>query len=335
MAHLFGVFFRSVDLEGGDANVYYQKQSADEVRNQMNDLISKLSSILNIHLSTGQQTIIDTPEVFMNLKSQSVDSLTNHRIANTEIRFPATFVTSTSSNTTVSVRGLMQPLAIFGSSPFSANTNLSRSVSLSVSDPNGNEVRIQANQTHPIEMLIPRDPTLVLPAMILQNGTSINSTSHQQFFHLHYVNLSSQLPISVHLEISPLDLSLAYLFVYKFDQIPQFNSLINDIEGWTIFCPSNLSNDSIYAYFLDNQLTENHQSLVFGLRQLNSTYCSTSLPANPPIPNQRYYFTANYRLRVYSSGCYYLDEKNQWNGQGLRVGPLTNHQQTQCFSCFT
>ena len=88
---------------------------------------------------------------------------------------------------------------------------------------------------------------------------------------------------------------------------------------------------NIYTYFLDNQLTQNHQSLVFGLRELNSTYCFNSSSMNPPITNQRYNFTSNYELRIYSSGCYYLDENNQWNGKGLRVGPLTNHQQTQCF----
>ena len=231
---------------------------------------------------------------------------------------------------------MMEPLASFGNSKSSSNTNVSTSVSLSVVDQNGNEVLIEAENSQPIEILIPRDPNLIIPSMILQNVTTTNSTPHNQLFHLHYVNVTSTLSISVHLEIRPLNINLAYLLIYKLDQIPQLNDSINQIDGWTAFCPANLSNDSLYTYFIDNQRTENHQSLVFGLRELNSlemiNFCSNSLPTKPPITNQRYNFTSNYELRIYTSGCYYLDKTNQWKSNGLRVGSLTNHKITQCFS---
>jgi hypothetical protein len=133
---------------------------------------------------------------------------------------------------------MMQPLASFGSSKSQlANTNVSTSISLSVVDRNGNEVTIQTNETHPIEIIIPRDPNVVIPSMIIQNVTSTNSTPHNQLFSLHYMNITSVLPISVHIEIHPLDLNLSYLFIYKFDQIPQLNSSISQIDGWTLFCP--------------------------------------------------------------------------------------------------
>jgi len=214
----------------------------------------------------------------------------------------------------------MTPLASYGNSGTSSNTNVSTSVSLSITDENGNEIVVQG-----IEIIIPRDPNLIVPPMILQNVTSINSTPHSQLFYLHYVNITTILSISVHLELQPLNTSLAYLLIYKFDQIPQLNG---SIDGWTIFCPSNLSNDNIYTYFLNNQLTKNHRSLVFGLRELNSSESTI----NPPITNQKYNFTSNYQLRIYTSGCYYLGETNQWNDQGLIVGSQTNHNQTQCYS---
>jgi hypothetical protein len=142
--------------------------------------------------------------------------------------------------------------------------------------------------------------------------------------------------ISVHLEIHPLNTHVAYLLIYKFDQIPQLNSSINQIDGWTLLCPFNMTNESIYTYFLNNQHTLGHQSFVFGLRELDSIEiidaCSNSSIKNPPLTNQRYNFTSNYELRTYTSGCYYLDENNQWQSDGLIVGPLTNHYQTQCFS---
>jgi hypothetical protein len=230
----------------------------------------------------------------------------------------------------------MKPLASFGNSKIQSNTNLSTSISLSILDQNGNEISIETNHSHPIELFIPRDPTFIISPMILQNVTSMNSIPHNQFFHLHYINITTILSISVHIEIRPLDTNLAYLFIYKFDNIPQLNSSINQIDGWTLFCPFNLTNESIYTYFINNQQTVGHQSIVFGLRELNSTelkdFCSNSSIKNVPITNQRYHFTSNYELRIYTSGCYYLDSNNQWQSDGLIVGPLTNHFETQCFS---
>ena len=163
--------------------------------------------------------------------------------------------------------------------------------------------------------------------MILQNVTS-----RQQLFNLHYVNITTVLSISVHIEIEPLNSSIGYLLIYKFDQIPQLNQSIYQIDDWIVFCPSNF-----HSFFVDNEKTRNHKSLVFGLRELNSSeilsYCpNNNSQLNPPITNQRFNFTSNYKLRVYSSGCYFFDENNQWNDRGLQVGNQTNHDRTHCLT---
>ena len=261
----------------------------------MNQLISKLNSVLNIHLNTGQQSIINTSEVFMSLEVYSSESQLNSKVL---------------------MQTKLEPLASFGNSKsLTANTNLSRSVSLSMADQNGN----------PIEIMIPRDPNLVIPPMILQNVTSNDSTPHQQLFNLHYVNLTSSLSISIHIEIEPLNNnSIVYLLIYKFDKIPQLNDSTSQIDGWTIL------NSSNFNYFLDNQQTRTHHSFVFGLRELNPS--ETVTETKPPVTNRKFNFTSNYQLRIFASGCYYLDENNQWKDDGLRVGPLTNYNQTQCFS---
>jgi polycystin 1L2 len=98
-----------------------------------------------------------------------------------------------------------------------------------------------------------------------------------------------------------------------------------------------LSNDNVYNYFLNNQLTTNHQSLIFGLREFNSTefdtYCSnSSINRTIPISDEPVQFASNYQLRVYTSGCYYLNTDNQWKSDGLIVGSLTNHNETECYS---
>jgi len=42
---------------------------------------------------------------------------------------------------------------------------------------------------------------------------------HQQLFNLRYVNITTILSISVHIEIEPANSTVAYLLIYKFDQI--------------------------------------------------------------------------------------------------------------------
>ena len=97
-----------------------------------------------------------------------------------------------------------------------------------------------------------------------------------------------------------------------------------------------LTTTNLYTYYIDNEKTINHQSLIFGLRELNTTelntLCSNTSITSPPIINHRLNFTADYALRVYTSGCYYLDSNKRWQSDGLFVGPLTNHYQTQCFA---
>jgi hypothetical protein len=132
---------------------------------------------------------------------------------------------------------MMQPLASADQSSSQSGTNLSRSISLTILDQNAAEVLIQANLTNPIELMIPRDPNLVVPSMTLENVTSFNATPHNQLFNLHYVDITNSLPESVHFEIHPLNTSLGYLFIYKFDSSPLLNSSINQIDGWTLFCP--------------------------------------------------------------------------------------------------
>ncbi len=129
----------------------------------------------------------------------------------------------------------VEPLAPVGQAT-STNTNLSRSISLSLFDQHDNELPLQTDLDHPIEIFIPRDPNLPISPMILQNLSDV--TPHQQLFNLHYINITSSIDISVHWEIHPLNSSLAYLFIYKFDGPPQLNSSMNLIDGWTLLCPS-------------------------------------------------------------------------------------------------
>ena len=90
-----------------DKNLYYQKQLANQIKNQMDGIISKLTATLNVHLNIGQQTIMNTPEVYTSFEKQSIESLSNKQIkqvAGAVIRLPSGFQTNFSLNTKVSIR---------------------------------------------------------------------------------------------------------------------------------------------------------------------------------------------------------------------------------------
>jgi hypothetical protein len=97
------------------------------------------------------------------------------------------------------------------------------------------------------------------------------------------------------------------------------------LEFYSFLCLIvDLTDENIYKYFINNQQTSGHQSLIFGIRELNSieiiNYCLNNSEINTlPITDQPFNFTSNYQLRIYTSGCYYLDENNNWKSDGLIV----------------
>ncbi|UJR38826.1 hypothetical protein I4U23_031491 [Adineta vaga] len=324
-------------------NTYYQMQTANTIAYQVIETLSLITSAVNIHLNIDQHMTVNTSSVFLSLETLSISSLRNKIIQpfpNSQIQIPSIFNLTVNNNVTVFLRTIMQPLASTGASHSHENINMSTSISLSIIDQNGNDIEINTNINDPIQFIIPRDINLIVSPMFLQNVTSIDD-NHNQIFNLHYINitqLNKNLSVSLHFEMDSLNKSLAYLLIYRFDDSPQLNSSINQIDGWSLFCPLNLTKNDTYTYFIDNQRTSNHQSVIFGIRELNTTesydFCSNNSLMNISIPisNKPYKFSSNYKLRTYTSGCYYLDSNNNWQSDGLLVGPLTNHYQTYCLS---
>ena len=142
-------------------------QCASNILTAVNDPLQQRTNLLDVDLSRATPFSTD---YYTDLESEwsKLDDddhntyyqkqLANQQfqqVGNAAILLPSTFQTNTSSNSTISVRSIMQPLATIENSELSANTNLSTSISLSILDAQGNHVLIQANQTHPIEIIIP------------------------------------------------------------------------------------------------------------------------------------------------------------------------------------
>jgi len=137
---------------------------------------------------------------------------------------------------------MMQPLALSDSTGLRSNTNLSTSISLTILDRNGNEISIDTTVDQPIELIIPRDSNLIVPSMTLQNVTSMNITPHNLLFNLHFIKMpqtqwNNNRTVSLIFEMQPLNKNLGYLLIYRFDNLPQLNSSINQIDGWSLLCP--------------------------------------------------------------------------------------------------
>lgn len=221
-------------------NRYYQKQTADQIDNQTRKTISLLTSALNIHLNLGQYLTINTSSIFLSLTTLSIQSIRNRTIeaiGNAQIHLPS-IVNVTNNQSIFSIQTIMQPLASADQSQ--SNTNLSTSISLSLFDQNGNELSIPTTSDLPYRLIIPNDPNIIQPSMTLQNVTGLYSTPHHLLFNLHYIDIlqSNHLTRSVHIEMKVFNESVGYLFVYRFDSSPHLNSSINQIDGWTLFCPS-------------------------------------------------------------------------------------------------
>lgn len=136
---------------------------------------------------------------------------------------------------------MVEPLASFGDDKSSSIvTNLSRSLSLTLLDRQGNALPTSINDNHPFEFIIPHDPQLTVPQMHLQNVTNMSSTIHQLIFNLHFVNLTvgSGPAVAVHFDLQPVNGSISYLVIYRFDHSPILNSSVQEIDGWTLFCAS-------------------------------------------------------------------------------------------------
>ncbi|UJR07022.1 hypothetical protein I4U23_011310 [Adineta vaga] len=169
--------------------------------------------------------------------------------------------------------------------------------------------------------------------MFYPNITKLNEKYRQ--FHYYLYNLTEN--YSIHFEIYPLSLNISYLLIYQFDTKPNLNSIY---QNWILFCPSNLTIDDIYLHFINNSQTLNHHSIIYGIRELTTIdineYClnEKNFYPNSSMINQPRKFLSNYGVRLYKSACLYLDANNNWKSDGLIVGPLTNHYQTQCFSTY-
>jgi hypothetical protein len=88
-------------------NIYYQKQLANELNIQVTEMISLITSSLNIYLNIGQNLTMNTSQTFMSLETISIQSLSNKivkQIGNAQMHIPSDFLLNTTNNLSISLR---------------------------------------------------------------------------------------------------------------------------------------------------------------------------------------------------------------------------------------
>ena len=102
-----------------------------------------------------------------------------------------------------------------------------------------------------------------------------------------------------------------------------FSSIVFFDSHWFVFS-LDLTVDGLYAYFVDHEEVSDHQSIVLGLRQLNSSetdhFCFHSPSKDfDSMLRKPFEFMSTYSIRSFLSGCYYLDSKGRWKSDGMQV----------------
>jgi hypothetical protein len=196
-----------------------------------------------------------------------------------------------------------------------------------------------------VEFWITRDSALAtnMPSFQYINASSFNMSSGNQL--ATFTVTLADLNQAVFVNIQPEDDTVSYLLATKFGQTPVISNSTLTYDTFKILCSNtNLIQGSDFNYYLYFSSSENNVNSVvsfsYGLRQLTTTeyhaFCvNQQTPSSPPVlPNTNStFFTADFQVRTYSSGCFYLDSgTGKWASNNLVIQSDTTLDATHCKS---
>ena len=94
----------------------------------------------------------------------------------------------------------------------------------------------------PIEIIIPRDPNMLIKQIFTPNITQINSNLNQSNVYLFRIEFHRDLHFSnsFHLQLHPPTNNISYLLFHRFDRQP-ISSFHSFNHQWTLLCPQSIS----------------------------------------------------------------------------------------------
>jgi hypothetical protein len=251
----------------------------------------------------------------------------------------------------------MYTLASASKGSNSSSSISGKAVSIGFLDSNGNQISSgqsgrrkkrslkdkRGSSKSSMEFWITRDSALAtnMPSFQYINTSSFNTSSDNQLATFP-VTLAS-LDQAVFVNVQPEDDTVSYLLATKFGKTPTVNSSSLIYDSFTILCSNtNLIQGTDFNYYLyfsssgDN--VNSAASFSYGLRELSTdeyeTYCvKKQIASTPPVLtiSNITYFTADFQVRTYSSGCYYLDAgTGKWVSNNLVIQSDTTLDATHC-----
>ncbi|CAF3678781.1 unnamed protein product [Rotaria sordida] len=293
--------FINVQNNDTNQNIYCRQQTINSLDLQFKKSISNLNENLNI----SEKFELNTQLISITLEKLSSNNITDKQLFQlngANVRFPQLNI-----NKSIIIKLITLPFSSI--------------VSLTLHDQYGQIINIK-NTTNPFEIFIPRKTNILMPSMIRENVTLLSNNLKFKFY---YINLTHNLnlSISLHIEIEPENQNLSYLFIIRFSNVPNLKK--NLIDEWKLMCPKDRKpHTSKYIYFIDNTRISHHQWAIIGIREMKE--------CNRNNLDDNIQFSSDYSIRMYTSGCYYLDDNNNWQSDGLIVGSKTNESFTQCYS---
>lgn len=350
-----------------DKNMNIQRQKFDSVdkSQKSSSVIDLMSNILSQHSPAGDTTEVITPNLGLKVQKLKASGLKSDlKVHNSEIKVPSfcdlqdkTPVTTPDRFNPVDEKNCLNKIITIQGSSLSAPSSghngnnetkigLSTSMGLSFFDEDGNQVSIK-NSRKPIDIWIPRERSL--PDYPFQLVNTSNLTVSGQLLPNSFQIESNN--ASIHLEIRPeADLNeantIGYLVLIRFGLTPVLNFTQKSYDHWQILCPQNAKNVSTnqtqysqFLFFMNISQVNGRKGFVgYSIRELNQTELNTHCPNNtlkePPIlTNNSQLFNYDFSVRVYTSGCYYLDQSSgKWRSDGMEILPDTTIWMAHCQS---
>ena len=235
----------------------------------------------------------------------------------------------------------------------------SSSVSLKLTHENNSEIAVK-NLKNKIHFYIPRNPTLGEIEFKRVNTSNLTLKENSPFL-ANGLNINA-MNTSVFIQIKPAD-NCSYFIWVKYGDTPVSNDTYDNFDELKGFCPrgksnrisisndshcfelffikdlKNESNQSYYQFFSNYPKNNQFKGFVgFGIREMSSNefdlYCAYNTNATrTPLQKKMSNFSQDFSIRIFTSGCYYYDEKTgKWSSDGVETIEDTNMYYTHCIA---
>ena len=216
----------------------------------------------------------------------------------------------------------------------------SKSFGYSLFDKNTKEISVK-RQENSIVFTIAKDTSVLIEPFELIDVMQKNSTNftNETLYSNGFINRKVQLNglnVSLHIQIKPNNTqSVGYLTLIKFGN----TASAQNYDFKNIFCPNDLieeGNDLFYLIFANITTVNAFKGYVsLAIKEIDSisSNCTKIKETNSLIDNVSNNFTNNFWLRIYASGCYFMDPLTSvWSSYGMEILSNTNQTHTHCLS---